>query len=71
MKALQLNLHEWMGLGIDPKDLTLLQLVLRGAVVFATMDFMVHVADRRFVAQKNVFDVVLSLPCGLHVGAGH
>jgi uncharacterized membrane protein YcaP (DUF421 family) len=60
MKDLQLNLHEWMGLGIDPKELTLLQLVLRAAIVFATMYFMVRIAGRRFVAQKNVFDVVLA-----------
>ena len=60
MKALQLNLNEWMGLGLDPKDLTLSQLVLRAIVVFGTMYFMVRIAGRRFVAQKNVFDVVLA-----------
>lgn len=60
MKVLQLNLHDWMGLSVDPKDLTLLQLVLRAMVVFTTMYFMIRIAGRRFLAQKNIFDVVLA-----------
>jgi uncharacterized membrane protein YcaP (DUF421 family) len=60
MKTLQLNLHNWMGLGVDPKELTILQLVLWAVVVFATMYFMIRIAGRRFMAQKNVFDVVLA-----------
>ena len=55
-----MNLHNWMGLGADAKDLTLLQLVLRAIVVFITMYFMIRIAGRRFMAQKNVFDVVLA-----------
>ena len=60
MTGLQLNLQDWMGLGVDPKELTLLQLVLRAIVVFMTLYFMVRIAGRRFMAQKNVFDVVLA-----------
>lgn len=60
MKTLIINLHDWMGLGVDPQELTLLQLVLRAVVVFVTMYFMIRVAGRRFMAQKNVFDVVLA-----------
>jgi uncharacterized membrane protein YcaP (DUF421 family) len=60
METLQLDLHDWMGLGVDPKELTLLQLVLRAIVVFATMYFMIRTAGRRFMAQKNIFDVVLA-----------
>src|ERR1700761_1596903 len=60
MKTILLTLHDWMGLGVDPQELTLLQLVLRAVVVFATMYFMIRIAGRRFMAQKNVFDVVLA-----------
>jgi uncharacterized membrane protein YcaP (DUF421 family) len=60
MNMLEQHLHDWMGLGVEAKDLTLLQLVLRAVVVFVTMYFMIRIAGRRFMAQKNVFDVVLA-----------
>jgi uncharacterized membrane protein YcaP (DUF421 family) len=60
MTALQNDLHDWLGLGVDPQELTLLQLVLRAVVVFTTMYFMIRIAGRRFMAQRNVFDVVLA-----------
>jgi len=60
METKESILQRWMGLGGDPQELTLLQLVLRAIIVFLTMYFMIRIAGRRFMEQKNVFDVVLA-----------
>lgn len=48
-----------LGLGWDPKDLTIVQTTLRGAVVFVAALVMVRLADRRFLSRKTPFDVIL------------
>jgi uncharacterized membrane protein YcaP (DUF421 family) len=60
MNALQLHFQNWLGAGVDPKELTLPQLVLRALIVFATLHLMIRIAGRRFMAQKNAYDVVLA-----------
>lgn len=60
MNALQLQFQNWLGAGVDPKELTLPQLLLRALIVFATLHLMIRIAGRRFMAQKNASDVVLA-----------
>src|SRR5439155_19728266 len=49
----------WLGLGSQPKDLTFLQISLRGITVFlATLD-MIRIGHKRSLARKTAFDAVL------------
>ena len=49
-----------LGLHVPPKDLDLLQVCLRGVIVFIVTLVMVRVADKRFLAKMAPFDVILS-----------
>lgn len=55
-----LLIQNLLGIGVDPKEFTLEQLLLRALIVFVTMYLMVRIAGRRFMAQKNTCDVVLA-----------
>jgi uncharacterized membrane protein YcaP (DUF421 family) len=57
---IQLHLQNCLGIGVDPKEFTLPQLLLRSLIVFTTMYLMIRIAGRRFMAQKNACDVVLA-----------
>ena len=59
MEALINFFTAWLGLGVEPKSLTLLQICLRGLVVFITTLIMLRLGDRRALAQKTAFDTVL------------
>jgi len=48
-----------LGLHVEPKDLTVLNIALRGVIVFFITLIMVRVADRRFLAKLSAFDVLL------------
>lgn len=48
-----------LGLGVDPKDLTLLQVSLRGVIVFIVTLFMIRLGHKRSLARKTAFDAVL------------
>jgi uncharacterized membrane protein YcaP (DUF421 family) len=48
-----------LGLGIEPKDLTFLQISLRGVVVFVATLIMVRLGHKRSLARKTAFDAVL------------
>lgn len=48
-----------LGLGVEPKDLTLLQISLRGIVVFVATLIMVRLGHKRSLARKTAFDAVL------------
>ena len=50
-----------LGLGLDPKQLTMLQVSLRGLIIFFFAIAIVRVADKRFLSRKTAFDVVLGL----------
>jgi len=54
-------LSHWLGLKVEPKDLTFLQISLRGIIVFIATLVMLRVADRRFLAKLSAFDAILSL----------
>ena len=48
-----------LGLGVEPKDLTFLQISLRGIVVFAATLAMIRFGHKRSLARKTGFDAVL------------
>src|SRR5437868_5400497 len=48
-----------LGLGVDPKDLTFLQISLRGIIVFVATLIMVRLGHKRSLARKTAFDAVL------------
>ena len=52
-------MEQLLGLHLEPKNLTLLHIALRGIIVFVVTLTMVRVADRRFLAKLSAFDVLL------------
>jgi uncharacterized membrane protein YcaP (DUF421 family) len=48
-----------LGLGVEPKDLTFVQISLRGVVVFIATLAMIRVGHKRSLARKTAFDAVL------------
>ena len=48
-----------LGLGVEPKDLTVLQISLRGIIVFLATLMMVRLGHKRSLARKTAFDAVL------------
>jgi uncharacterized membrane protein YcaP (DUF421 family) len=48
-----------LGLGVEPKDLTFLQISLRGVVVFIATLIMVRLGHKRSLSHKTAFDAVL------------
>lgn len=52
-------MNDILGLGLQPKDLGILQVCLRGIIVFIVALILVRLADRRFLAKLSAFDVIL------------
>src|SRR6202045_217772 len=48
-----------LGLGLEPKDLTFVQISLRGIIVFIAPLAMVRIGHKRSLARKTAFDAVL------------
>jgi uncharacterized membrane protein YcaP (DUF421 family) len=48
-----------LGLGVEPKDLTFIQISLRGVIVFIATLVMIRVGHKRSPARKTAFDAVL------------
>ena len=48
-----------LGLGAEPKDLTFVQISLRGAIVFVATLLMIRLGHKRSLARKTAFDAVL------------
>jgi uncharacterized membrane protein YcaP (DUF421 family) len=48
-----------LGLGVEPKDLTFIQISLRGVIVFIATLVMIRVGHKRSLARKTAFDAVL------------
>jgi uncharacterized membrane protein YcaP (DUF421 family) len=53
------TLQPWLGLGREAQDLDLIQVSLRGLIVFLFAIAIVRVADKRFLSHKTAFDAVL------------
>jgi len=48
-----------LGLGAEPKDLTFIQISLRGIIVFLATLMMIRLGHKRSLARKTAFDAVL------------
>src|SRR5437879_1001170 len=53
-----------LGLGLEPKELTFLQVSIRGLIVFALTIVMVRLSTKRSLAEKTAFDAVLVVIIG-------
>ena len=52
-------LTQLLGIGIEPKQLSVLQVSLRGAIVFAAGIVMLRCADKRFLSKMTPLDAIL------------
>ena len=59
MNAFYNSLSLLLGLGAEPKDLTFIQISLRGVVVFIATLIMVRLGHKRSLSRKTAFDAVL------------
>lgn len=59
MNALRNSFETLLGLGVEPKDLTLLHISLRGIVVLIVTLAIIRVSRKRSLAHKTAFDAVL------------
>jgi len=59
MNAFYNLIDPWLGLGAQPKDLTFLQISLRGIIVFLATLAMIRIGHKRSLARKTAFDAVL------------
>src|SRR3977135_2453426 len=48
-----------LGLGMEPKELTFVQVSLRGVIIFLVTLVMVRLSKKRSLAEKTAFDAVL------------
>ena len=53
------SVHFFLGLGADPKNLTFVQISVRGVIVMISALMMIRMGSKRSLAEKTVFDVVL------------
>src|SRR5438067_1147528 len=59
MSALYDSIAQPLGLGMEPKDLTFIQVSLRGVVIFLVTLIMVRLSSKRSLAEKTAFDAIL------------
>jgi uncharacterized membrane protein YcaP (DUF421 family) len=59
MNAFWSSLETFLGLSVEPKDLTFVQISLRGIIVFLATLVMVRLGHKRPLAQKTPFDAIL------------
>ena len=57
-------LHTLLGIGTEPRDLTFLQVSIRGVIVFIAALIMVRLGSKRSLAEKTAFDAVLVVILG-------
>ncbi len=53
-----------LGFGLESRDITVLQMGLRAAVVFIVTILMVRLAKKRFMGRATAFDVILGIMIG-------
>lgn len=61
MNSLLNILQSALGLNLEPKDLSFLQISLRGIVIFTAALTMLRLGDRRFFSNRSAFDAVVGL----------
>ena len=59
MNTISQLFEQFLGLGVEPKELTFLQISFRGIIVFAVTLVMVRLSSKRSLAEKTAFDAVL------------
>src|SRR5881409_3563523 len=64
MKTFSQSIEPLLGLGLEPKDLTFLQVSMRGIIVFITTLVMVRLSSKRSLAEKTAFDAALIVIIG-------
>lgn len=52
-------MHSALGRGVEPNEMTLLQLSLRAIIIFFASLILIRIADKRFMANKTGFDLLL------------
>src|SRR5205809_3236393 len=57
-------LHTLLGIGTQPRDLTFLQVSIRGIIVFIATLIMVRLGSKRSLAEKTAFDAVFIVIIG-------
>jgi len=57
-------LHALLGIGTEPRDLTFLQVSVRGVIVFIATLIMVRLGSKRSLAEKTAFDAVFIVIIG-------
>jgi uncharacterized membrane protein YcaP (DUF421 family) len=57
-------LHTLLGIGTEPKDLTFVQVSIRGVIVFIATLIMVRLSSKRSLAEKTAFDAVFVVIIG-------
>ena len=58
------QLHALFGSGVQPNEMTILQMSMRAIVVFFAALILIRIADKRFMASKTGFDLLLVLVLG-------
>ena len=53
-----------LGIGLEPKELTFLQVCIRGIIVFVVTLIAVRLSSKRSLAEKTAFDAVLAIILG-------
>ena len=56
--------HTFLGIGTEPRDLTFLQVSVRGVIVFIATLIMVRLGSKRSLAEKTAFDAVFIVIIG-------
>jgi len=64
MNTFSQSLQTLLGLGIEPKQLTFLQISIRAVIVFVVTIIMVRLSTKRSLAEKTAFDAVLVVILG-------
>src|SRR5437763_14769582 len=59
MDAFYNFIDAWLGLGAQPKDLTFLQISLRGIIVFLATLAVIRIGPKRSLARETAFRAVL------------
>jgi uncharacterized membrane protein YcaP (DUF421 family) len=59
MNTFSQSIEALLGLGLEPKELTFLQVSLRGVIVFIATLVMVRLSSKRSLAEKTAFDAAL------------
>jgi YetF N-terminal transmembrane domain len=64
MNTFSQSLQTLLGLGVEPRQLTFLQVSVRGVIVFIAALIMVRLSSKRSLAEKTAFDAVLVVIIG-------